>query len=191
MSSPIALTSPPRENSIFKKRSLSRVASLQPNLTTVSEADTRARIRYSTSVISIPPLSLLSPATLSEGTVLADTPCEISDGLTYPTVPPTSEQTISADYLQFGSCPNDNYRYKSSHKPGTKFREAPQHDPPYYIIITTYLSFLFLICMGHIRDFFGKRLRAAFYRHLVPFNVSHVPISDSRAPGLLGSVYRP
>ena len=191
MSSPMALTSPPRQDSIFKKSSLSYVTSLQPYLTTISEVNTRTRIYHSASVTSTPPLSLSSTAALSEGTVLTDTPCKNSDGLAYPTVPPTSEQSVFTNHLQFGLCPNDNYRYKSSHKPGRELKEAHHHEPPYYIIITTYLSFLFLICVGHIRDLFGKRLRPAFYRHLVPFNVSHVPISDSGAPGLLGSVCRP
>ena len=189
MSSPMALTSP-RQDSIFKKSSLPRVTSLQPYITTISEVNTRARIYHSARVTSTPPLSPSSTATLSEGTVLTDTPCEKSNGLAYPTVPPT-EQAIFTNPLQFGFCPNNSYRYKSSRKPGRELKEAHQHEPPYYIIITTYLSFLFLICVGHIRDFFGKRLRPALYRHLVPFNVSHVPISDSRAPGLLGSVCRP
>ena len=192
MSSPIALTSPPHRDTIFKKRSLSYVASLQSYLTTVSEVevDARARMRHSASVTSTPPLSLSSSTTSFEGTFLTDTLYENSDGLVYPTVPPTSEQLVSAGHLQFGFCPNDNYRYKSSHKPGTKFGEAPQHDPPHYILFTTYLSYLFLICIGHIRDFFGKRFYPAFYRHLVPIDVSMFPClnSRSRMSGLLDSV---
>jgi hypothetical protein len=174
MPSPIALSSPPRQDSIFKKRSLSCVRSPQHNLTAVVEADARARIHHSASVTSTPPLS--SSATSSEGTFLNDTPYENYDGLAYPIVPPTSEQAISADHLQFGFCPNEHYRYKSAHKPGTKLKEARQQDPPYYIIFTTYLSYLLYICVGHMRDFFGKRLYPAFYCHLLPFDVSHVPM---------------
>ena len=190
MPSPIALTSPPRQDSIFKKRSPSYITAMrsaQSYLIALSEADARARVRDSASVASTPPLSLSSSATtLSEDTVLNDTPYDNSDGLAYPTVPPTSEQVVSADHLQFGFCVNENYRYRSAHKPGTKFEEAIEQDPPYYILITTYLSYLFLICMGHIRDFFGKRLYPAFYRHILPFQVSHLsPIclnSRLRAP---------
>lgn len=36
--------------------------------------------------------------------------------------------------------------------------EAPIEDePPYFILLTTYISYLFLIMLGHVRDFFGKR----------------------------------
>ncbi|KAH9000907.1 serine palmitoyltransferase 2 [Lactarius hatsudake] len=124
MPSPIALTSPPRQDSIFKKRSpsyLTAMRSAQSYLIALSEADARARIRDSASVTSTPALSLSSSATtLSEDTVLNDTPYDNSDGLAYPAVPPTSEHIVSADHLQFGFCPNENYRYKSAHKPGTK-----------------------------------------------------------------------
>jgi len=40
-------------------------------------------------------------------------------------------------------------------------------DPPYYILLSTYLSYLLLIVVGHMRDFFGKRFRASSYKHLV------------------------
>jgi serine palmitoyltransferase len=80
--------------------------------------------------------------------------------------PPTSEQ-LATNHLQFGFCPNENYRYRSAHEPGTQLKQTYEQDPPYYILITTYLSYLVLICIGHIRDFFGKRFRPAFYRHLL------------------------
>jgi len=148
--------------------------SAQTYLVALSEADARARGRDSASATSTPALSLSSSATtLSEDTVLNDTPYDNSDGLAYPTVPPTSEQIVSADHLQFGFCQNKNYRYRSAHKPESNL-EVHEQDPPYYILLTTYLSYLFLICLGHIRDFFGKRLHPGFYRHLVPFDVSHL-----------------
>ncbi|KAH9059588.1 pyridoxal phosphate-dependent transferase [Lactarius vividus] len=181
MPSPIALTSPPRQESIFKKRSpsyLTAMRSAQSYLIALSEADARARVRDSASVTSTPALSLSSSATtLSEDTVLNDTPYDNSDGLAYPTIPPTSEHIVSADHLQFGFCPNESYRYKSAHKPGTKFEEAHEQDPPYYILLTTYMSYLLLICMGHIRDFFGKRFYPALYRHLLPFD-GYAPLNS-------------
>lgn len=42
--------------------------------------------------------------------------------------------------------------------------------PPFYILFTTYLSYLLLIALGHVRDFFGKRFRPARYAHLLPGN---------------------
>jgi len=39
-------------------------------------------------------------------------------------------------------------------------------EPPYYYLLTTYISYLILIIFGHVRDFFGKRFRKQDYRHL-------------------------
>ncbi|KAF8268339.1 serine palmitoyltransferase 2 [Lactarius quietus] len=181
MPSPIALTSPPRQDSIFKKRSpsfITAMRSAQSYLIALSEADARSRVRDSASVTSTPPLSLSSSATtLSVDSILNDTPYDNSDGLAYPAVPPTSEQVLSANHLQFGFCANESYRYRSAHKPGAKLTEAHEQDPPHYILLTTYLSYLFLILMGHIRDFFGKRINPAFYRHLLPYE-GYAPLNS-------------
>ncbi|KAF8270690.1 pyridoxal phosphate-dependent transferase [Lactarius quietus] len=168
MPSPTALTSRRLQDSVSKKRSLSYTRAARPYLTAPSEADAHADVRHSESVTSTPPLSFSSPAT-SVSAILNDPPYDNSDGLAYPAIPPTSEQIVTADHLQFGFCPNNNYRYKSAHKPGAKLKYH-QQDPPYYIIFTTYLSYLLLICLGHIRDFFGKRFYSAFYRHLLPID---------------------
>lgn len=179
MPSPIALTSPPRQESIFKKRSpsyLTAARSAQSYLMALSEADARSRGHDSASTTSTPTLSLSSSATtLSEDDVIYDAPYDNSDGLAYPMTAPTSEQVTAANHLQFGFCANENYRYRSAHKLGTRFKESHEQDPPYYILITTYLSYLFLICIGHIRDFFGKRFRPASYRHILSFDVSRLP----------------
>lgn len=42
---------------------------------------------------------------------------------------------------------------------------------PYLTAITTYLGYLVLILIGHLRDFFGKRLRPKDYEHLCEQNV--------------------
>lgn len=39
-------------------------------------------------------------------------------------------------------------------------------EPPYYYLLTTYLSYLILIIFGHVRDYFGKRFRKQDYQHL-------------------------
>ena len=39
-------------------------------------------------------------------------------------------------------------------------------EPPYWYLLTTYLSYLILIVFGHVRDYFGKRFRKHDYRHL-------------------------
>src|SRR6266498_3622583 len=47
-----------------------------------------------------------------------------------------------------------------------------EEEPPYYFLFTTYLSYLVLICFGHLRDFFGKRFLSKNYQHLKEQNVS-------------------
>jgi len=151
--------------------------SAQSYLMALSEADARSRSHDSASTTSTPALSLSSSATtLSEDDVIKGAPYDNSDGLAYPMTPPTSEQ-LAANHLQFGFCANENYRYRSAHKPGTQVKESNEQDPPYYILITTYLSYLFLICIGHIRDFFGKRFYPASYRHLVSFD-GYAPLNS-------------
>lgn len=70
---------------------------------------------------------------------------------------------------QFGPLGNQSHRYVSKHMGGTL--EAPLMDePPYYYLLTTYISYLILIIFGHVRDFFGKRFRPERYKHLKAAN---------------------
>ncbi|KAJ9107764.1 hypothetical protein QFC20_003709 [Naganishia adeliensis] len=73
-----------------------------------------------------------------------------------------------AKHEEFGFCMNQNWRYTSQYDP--KAREAEELQPPYYILLTTYFSYLVMICLGHIRDFWGKRLYPQSYSHLKPSN---------------------
>ena len=158
--------------------------SAQSYLMALSEADARSRSRDPASTTSTPALSLSSSATtLSEDDVINNAPYDNSDGLAYPMTPPTSEQVTAASHLEFGFCANENYRYRSAHRQGTQVKESNEQDPPYYILITTYISYLLLICIGHVRDFFGKRLYPAFYRHILSFDVSCLSgfLSDFRS----------
>jgi serine palmitoyltransferase len=55
---------------------------------------------------------------------------------------------------QFGPLLDQAHRYVSqSHE----FKQPIEDLPPYYFLLTTYLSYLALIVFGHVRDFFGKR----------------------------------
>jgi serine palmitoyltransferase len=57
---------------------------------------------------------------------------------------------------QFGPLLHPTHRYTSqSH--GEPLEPPVEDEPPYYFILTTYISYLILIVLGHIRDFFGKR----------------------------------
>lgn len=68
---------------------------------------------------------------------------------------------------QFGPLGSQSHRYVSRHLGGEL--EAPVMDePPYYYVLTTYISYLILIIFGHVRDFFGKRFKPEKYKHLKP-----------------------
>ncbi|OAV93280.1 hypothetical protein PTTG_00892 [Puccinia triticina 1-1 BBBD Race 1] len=41
-------------------------------------------------------------------------------------------------------------------------------EPGYWVYLSTYLSYLILILLGHVRDFFGKRFKSAAFLHLMP-----------------------
>ncbi|RDW94851.1 serine palmitoyltransferas-like protein 2 [Coleophoma crateriformis] len=70
---------------------------------------------------------------------------------------------------QFGPLGNQQHRYVSKHIGGRL--AAPLIDePPFYYLLTTYISYLVLIIFGHVRDFFGKRFRAEHYKHLKAAN---------------------
>ncbi|TVY87751.1 Serine palmitoyltransferase [Lachnellula willkommii] len=70
---------------------------------------------------------------------------------------------------QFGPLGNQSHRYVSKHM-GGELAEPIIDEPPYYYLLTTYISYLVLIVFGHVRDFFGKRFRPDHYRHLKDAN---------------------
>ena len=147
------------------------------------EVETRSRCHDLASTASTSTLYYLSSsATGLSGGASNDHPNDNSNGLAYPVILPTSEQFVSANYLSFGFCANENYRYRSAHKPGAQIKEHVQ-DPPYYILLTTYLSYFFLFYLGNIRDFLRKRLYPTSYRHLLPSNVSYPPLGRCSAAG--------
>ncbi|PIL29239.1 hypothetical protein GSI_09288 [Ganoderma sinense ZZ0214-1] len=169
--SPIALNPAAPTQSIFKKKkSMSGLPTAASYLSAVSVADARARAHGATPT-STPALSLSSSVTSSsEDTVLEETSDDFTDGLSYPRVPPTSDQVFATVHSEFGHCANEDYRYTSQHRAGTAYKSIPERDPPYYILLTTYISYIIVICLGHLRDFLGKRFRPASYRHLLPWN---------------------
>jgi serine palmitoyltransferase len=162
----------------FKKRSspsLATMASAASYLSALSQADARARSNangYAHPPTSTPALSLSSSVTSdSEDTVLNEDEDDNADGLALPKRPPTSEQVFTTVHTEFGHCANEQYRVTSQHTPGTNLPEHLEQDPPYYVLFCTYISYLILIVLGHIRDFVGKRLTPSAYKHLMPSNV--------------------
>lgn len=78
---------------------------------------------------------------------------------------PAEAKRIAKQHAAFGPLGSKQHLY-SSRFTGTDFPEPIEDEPPYYYLITTYISYLILIIFGHVRDFFGKRFRREHYRHL-------------------------
>src|SRR5688572_306356 len=108
------------------------------------------------------PQSLVSPSVVSLPTISLSSAA--GGGETLDAAPTTLFQPQSAEETErqrraeaeFGPLNHPDHRYTS--KSHGKPLEAPIEDePPYFILLTTYISYLFLIMLGHFRDFFGKR----------------------------------
>lgn len=78
---------------------------------------------------------------------------------------------------QFGPLVHPSHLYVSkSH--GEPLKPPVEDEPPYYFLLTTYISYLLLIVLGHIRDFFGKRFGdKKQYRALKAHN-GYAPLND-------------
>ncbi|KAJ7135502.1 serine palmitoyltransferase 2 [Mycena crocata] len=166
----MALNNKSPTSSIFKKRSSSSMSpkTAASYLSALSEADARRLRAHASSAppTATPALSLSSSVTSdSEDPILRENE-EHSSALDLPLRPPTSEQVFNTVHSEFGHCANENYRYVSQHVSAESLVHV-EKEPPYYIVISTYLSYLILICMGHVRDFLGKRFHPGSYRHLM------------------------
>ncbi|RMY73545.1 hypothetical protein D0863_03817 [Hortaea werneckii] len=78
---------------------------------------------------------------------------------------PSEAKRIAKQHAAFGPLGSREHLY-SSRFVGTEFPEPVEDEPPYYYLITTYISYLILIIFGHVRDFFGKRFKQSNYTHL-------------------------
>ena len=106
----------------------------------------------SSSVVSLPTISLSAAAT-ADATLVGTEPSTTT--LFEPQSAEDADRQRRAD-AQFGPLVHPGHRYVSmSH--GVPLKTPVEDEPPFYYIITTYVSYLFLIILGHIRDFFGKR----------------------------------
>ncbi|RKF77582.1 Serine palmitoyltransferase 2 [Golovinomyces cichoracearum] len=114
-------------------------------------------------VITAPSLSLptMSLSTANIGDSCVDTP---TSTLFQSHSAAEAKRQAKID-AQFGPLGSQNHRYVSKHI-GGDFLEPVEDEPPYYYLLTTYISYLVLIIFGHVRDFFGKRFKPESYKHL-------------------------
>lgn len=84
-------------------------------------------------------------------------------------------------HAEFGYS-NEKFEYKSQYRQSTGVGGEEIEEPSHFIYLTTYMSYLLLIVVGHMRDFIGKRTHRKSYQHLMPYNVSLEHTSCSFAP---------
>ncbi|KAI1184456.1 serine palmitoyltransferase [Nemania serpens] len=108
------------------------------------------------------------------------TPSELTNDEPTTIFQPTDSAEISLQRrrdAQFGPLLDGGHRYVSMHH-GEPLAAPIIDEPPYYYVLTTYISYLLLLALGHIRDFFGKRFsKKPLYRTLRASN-GYAPLND-------------
>ena len=123
------------------------------------------------STVSLPAISLSPAAAGDQSNVEVSTTT-----LFEPKTTEEAERQRRAE-SQFGPLnhPSHLYTSKSHGQP----LEAPIEDePPYSTLITTYISYLILILIGHIRDFFGKRFGDKKHYNTLKVQNGYAPLND-------------
>lgn len=72
-------------------------------------------------------------------------------------------------HAEFGYS-DEKYEYKSQYRQSTGVGQEEIEEPHYITYLTTYISYLMLIIVGHLRDFVGKRTHRKSYHYLMPHN---------------------
>ncbi|PYH37923.1 putative serine palmitoyltransferase 1 [Aspergillus neoniger CBS 115656] len=82
---------------------------------------------------------------------------------------PEAIRKLAKQHAEFGPLGDPSHLYTSEH-PGGEIPDPVIDEPPYFVVLTTYVSFLVLIFLGHFHDFVDKWFRSHTYRHLKPQN---------------------
>ncbi|KAI1164200.1 serine palmitoyltransferase [Nemania serpens] len=121
-----------------------------------------------------------SSTALPSISVSAATPSEFGNDESMTIFQPIDSTEISLQRrrdAQFGPLLDGGHRYVSMHH-GEPLAAPVIDEPPYYYVLTTYISYLLLLALGHIRDFFGKRFsKKPLYRTLRASD-GYAPLND-------------
>jgi serine palmitoyltransferase len=138
-------------------RTRSEAAALQAAIAAQQQAllNSPSPQQINTATISLPTINL----TTATGEKMPSEPKTLFQ-------PPSPEEArrIAKASAQFGPLGSQSHRYSSRFT--GEFADPIEDEPPYFFLITTYISYLILIVFGHVRDFFGKRFRREHYSHL-------------------------
>ena len=136
-----------------------------------SESHTATAALLAASAASHPKAAQISSASLSLPTISLSTATADSTNMDEPPTTlfqppsPAEARKLARQHAQFGPLGHHSHRHTSRHL-GSEYADPTMDEPPYYYLLTTYISYLILIIFGHVRDFFGKRFREERYRHL-------------------------
>lgn len=107
---------------------------------------------------------------MHKGSIIKSTLTRRAGSQQPPTSFDSSQDGTRLVHSEYGYCANQDYRHVSEHRKGSSLPSPIEEEPSYFIVLTTYFSYLILIVFGHMRDFFGKRLFPKAYRHLMEGN---------------------
>ncbi|KAK3302326.1 pyridoxal phosphate-dependent transferase [Chaetomium strumarium] len=123
--------------------------------------------------VSTSPLPTISLSTSITGELNSDeTPTTLFE-------PPSTDEARAQERrdAQFGPLLDPSHLYVSAHQ-GKPLETPVEDEPPYFYVLTTYISYLLLIAFGHARDFFGKRFgNKKFYAPIKAAN-GYAPLND-------------
>ncbi|KAK4179682.1 pyridoxal phosphate-dependent transferase [Triangularia setosa] len=93
--------------------------------------------------------------------------------------PPSADEARKEERAasQFGPLLHPTHRHVSQSF-GQPLETPIEDEPPYYFVLTTYLSYLILIFCGHIRDFFGKRFGNKKHYQTLKAQNGYAPLND-------------
>ena len=70
-------------------------------------------------------------------------------------------------HSEFGKCEDSRYRWRSQYREGTPLEISDEEEAIGYLtVLSTYLCYIALISLGHLRDFVGKRIFPVSFQHL-------------------------
>ncbi|KAJ2899038.1 Serine palmitoyltransferase 2 [Zalerion maritima] len=144
--------------------------SAQQSLLAMQQLNSSSSPQITAPSLSLPTISL---STATAGEPNSDEP---------PTTlfsPPSAAETRKRRRMdaQFGPLVSQSHRYVSQDT-GEPLVAPVLDEPPYYYVLTTYMSYILLIFFGHARDFFGKRFSSkTTYKSLKAHN-GYAPLND-------------
>lgn len=68
---------------------------------------------------------------------------------------------------EFGALTSDEFRYETKSREGKPLPDPIEDEPPYHVLFITYLNYLILIIVGHIKDFTGILFNPKNYQEIL------------------------